>query len=256
MTVGAILAFVISVSVSQEQPGIDANVEGSSNGGVATELSEREQNIMALIAADQQRRDFVTLGPQDQSFAARFERAHEPQPQSALLVVPPYRHFIGVDPMIDAFLDKFPINGWSVITVQPPLLPPVAEHGIYASLVDQTLARILRAMEFLIEDGAKQIVIVGDAGGAVLARRYLADNRPAAVFALATVGRWVGEVGEIGVPVMELVPGRDAVALKLSEQRKTEALRFQSHQHELVVVAAADSMYTGFEAEIAKRVRG
>ena len=260
LIVAVMLPFVVSAAVSQEQSkttnSVDPNADGLANAGVAQQLSEREENLMALIAADELRGEFVTLGPQGQSFAARFERAHEPAPENALLVVPPYGDFIGVDPLIDAYLSEFPMNGWSVLAVQPPLLPQVADRGIYDSLADQTIARILRAVEFLIEDGAEQIVIAGNAEGAMLARRYLADNRPAVVFALATVGRWAGEVGDIGIPVMELVPGRDDIALKLSERRKTEAVRIKSHQHELVVVAAADSTYTGFEAEIAKRVRG
>ena len=260
LTVAAILAFVVSAAVGQEQSelsnSVDPNADGLANASVVSELSEREQNLMALIAADELLGEFVTLGPQGQSFAARFERAHEPAPKSALLVVPPYGDFIGVDPMIDAFLGEFPMNGWSVLAVQPPILPHVSDRDIYDSLADQTIGRILRAIDYLIEDGVEQIVMVGDADGAVLARRCLAENRPTAILALATIGRWAGEVGDLGIAVMELVPGRDDVALKQSERRKTEAVRIESHQHELVVVAAADSTYTGFEEEIAKRVRG
>lgn len=219
-------------------------------------LSERERNLMDMIEAGALPGDFVSLGPPEQPFAARCEPAHEPSPKGALLVVPPYGEFIGKDEMTDAYLGEFPVNGWSALAVQPPLLSRLAERGDYDALADKTVARILHAIEFLKREGAERIVIVANAEGAVLARRVLVDSRPAGVSAFATVGRWVGAVDDIGVPVFELVAERDSSALELSKGRKTETERIESQPYELVMVAAADPTYTGFEREIAKRVRG
>ena len=260
LTLFVIATGLVTSALCQELPttsdGVDPSAKGSEVAGAAAEISERERKLMGLIAADELPGGFITLGPEGQSFAARLERGHEPASKDALLAIPPYGGFIGVDSLIDAYMDEFAVNGWTVLAVQPPLLPRMAEHGDYDQLAGQAIERIKQAIEFLLADGAEGIVIVGNAEGALLAHQYLVDKRPTGVSGLATVGLWAGAINDIGIPVIEIVAERDVAALKLSKRRKTDTVRLASPQHELVVVAAADSTYMGFENEIAKRVRG
>ncbi len=175
-------------------------------------------------------------------------------PKGALLFVPSRGAFVGTDEMTDAFLRGFPVNGWSVLAVQPTLLARSASLDEYAALAEATAARIRDAIRFLIDGGISRIVVAGDSAGATLLRQCLQNGVPREVSTFAALGRWQGEIDDL--PMLELIGERDELAVTSSRRREKDAARRAFSQYRLIVLGAADARYVGFQDEIARRIRG
>jgi hypothetical protein len=216
--------------------------------------SEREQAIFELVDRKALSDQIIILGAQENSFAVRFERGRGAAPRGSLLFVPSRGAFVGTDAKTDAFFREFPMNGWSVLAVQPPLPERVAELDEYEALLESGTSRIRDAIRFLMEQESAPIVVIGDSDGATQIRQLLEDGVPRAVAAFAAIGKWRGEVD--GLPTLELIGASDRAALASSRRREKEAARQALKHHRLIVLGGADGHYLGFEDEIARRTRG
>lgn len=207
--------------------------------------------------------DNGTLGPQyvrlnsaNGPFFARYESAAIEPAVGAVLIVPGPAQRISDEPVIDALIEEFPRAGWAVLAVQPALLPVATGLEAYAALDGQTQERIAQACARLAADGLTNIVVFGLEGGATSARRFLAEDLAArAVTGFATRGLWPGEVTEIGRPVIEFIGETDVAAARLGEVRQRLARREDS-PYRLFSFAGIGRDFTGFDAEMARRLRG
>ena len=207
--------------------------------------------------------DNGTLGPQyvrlnsaSGPFFARYEPAAIEPAQGAVLIVPGLAQRISDEPVIDALIEEFPRAGWAVLAIQPKLLPAAAAIETYTALDGQTQERIAQACARLATDGLTNIVVLGLESGATSARRFLAEDPTAtAVTGFATRGLWQGEVTEIGRPVIEFIGETDRAAARLGEVRQRLARREDS-PYRRFDFAGIGRDFTGFEAEMARRLRG
>ncbi|MGE4617559.1 MAG: hypothetical protein AAEJ43_11145, partial [Gammaproteobacteria bacterium] len=102
-------------------PDAEGNDPGARPVNTTSNGSQRERAIFELIEQQALSEDFLALGAPEQPLIVRFERARGSMQKGALLFVPSRGAFVGTDEMTDAFLRGFPINGWSVLAVQPTL---------------------------------------------------------------------------------------------------------------------------------------
>ena len=255
---GALILLAATTAVTEGNDARKPDAEGSDPGArpanTISDGRQREQAIFELIERKALSDEFLLLGAREQPFIVRFERARGPTPRGALLFVPSRGAFVGTDAMTDALFRRFPLNGWSVLAVQPMLLARGADLDEYEALAETAAARIRDAIQFLIEDGISRIVVAGDSAGATLLRQCLQNGVPPEVSAFAALGRWQGEIDDL--PMLELIGTRDDLAATTSRRREKDAARRAFDQYRLVVLGGADGRYLGFEDEIAQRIRG
>ena len=254
----ALLLFAATTAVAEGNDAPKLAAKGnnpSASPGIAISYGrQRERTILELIERKALPEEFLVLGAPELPFIVRFERARGPTPQGALLFVPSRGTFVGNDEMTDAFFRGFPVNGWSVLAVQPTLLARGASLDEYEALAETAVGRIRDAIQFLIDDGISRIVMAGDSAGATLMRQCLQNGVPREVSAFAALGMWQGEIDDL--PMLELIGARDERAVTSSGHREKDAARRAFGQYRLIVLGGADARYLGFEDEIAQRIRG
>ena len=198
--------------------------------------------------------DFIKLGDDAEPFLARYRAATKPPAKGAVLIIPAPGQFIGDDAVIAAALAELPKGGWSVLVVQTPLLPSVATLQQYADSHDQALARAKKGLEYLTQQQTPATAVVGRAGSIELARE-VATNA-GGLTALVALGPWSGQIGEGKLPLFDVSPDRDRVALAHTRERYEEAGRMKLPIYKQVVLSGADRRFIGFESEIVRRIRG
>jgi hypothetical protein len=213
-----------------------------------------EPLLLARLAAKTLPTDFIKLGDDAQPILARYRAATKPPAKGAVLFIPAPGRFIGDDAVIAAALAELPEGGWSVLAVQTPLLPAVATTKQYDETHDQALARAKKGLEYLAQQQSPATVVVGRAGSVELAREVA--GAAGEVAAVAALGPWSGEIGKSKMPLLDLSPERERIALARAGERKQEASRAKLEIYKQVVLTGADQRYIGFETEIARRIRG
>ena len=198
--------------------------------------------------------DFIKLGDDAEPFLARYRAATRSPAKGAVLIIPAPGQFIGDDAVIAAALAELPQGGWSVLVVQTPLLPSVATLQQYADSHDQALARAKKGLEYLTEQRTPATAVVGRAGSIELAREVATSA--GGLTALVALGPWSGQIGEGKLPLFDVSPDRDRVALARSRERYEEAGRMKLPIYKQVVLSGADRRFAGFESEIVRRIRG
>ena len=138
--------------------------------------------------------------------------------------------------------------------MQTPLLPAVASTKQYEETHDQALERAKKGLEYLAQQQSPATVVVGRAGSVELAREVA--TAAGEVAAVAALGPWRGQIGESKMPMLDLSPAHDRLAVASAGERKQEASRAKLEIYKQVVLTGADQRYIGFESEIARRIRG
>jgi hypothetical protein len=190
------------------------------------------------------------------AFLVRYVPGLQSPRATAVLVVPGRDRLISADPFIDALLTELPANGWTTLAVQLPLGArdgqspgDTAETAVTRTRLDTALARLLT-------DGVTAIVVVGlDDGAALLAKSLSTGFGQSAVQAFASRGRWRGEMGDAGLPLLELLPTADTQATALAMQREHAALRAGlPYRRQLYSGLGCD--FAGASAALARDLRG
>ena len=213
-----------------------------------------EPLLLARFEAKTLSADFIKLGDDTQPFLARYRAATKPPAKGAILFIPAPAQFISDDAVIAAALTELPAGGWSVLAIQMPLLPAVATMQQYADSHDQAVARAKTALEYLTEQQTPAKLVVGRAANIELAREVATSAGENT--ALVALGPWSGQIGASKMPLFDVSPDRDQLALTRSRERHEEASRVKLPIYKQVVLNGADRHFVGFESEIARRVRG
>ena len=210
--------------------------------------------LLARLQAKTLAGDFIKLGDDAQPILARYRAATKLPAKGAVLFIPAPGQFIGDDAVIAAALAELPGGGWSVLAVQTPLLPMIATMKHYQDSHDQGLERAKKALEYLAQQHTPASVVVGRAASIELAREVATSAGE--VVALVALGPWDGQIGESKLPLFDVSPDRDRVALARARERYEQASRAKLVVYKQVVLSGADQHFIGFETEIARRIRG
>ncbi len=179
-------------------------------------------------------------------------------------------HGIGAHPdwpeVVHPLRVGLPEHGWSTLSIQMPILANDAEVKEYLPLFDESGPRLKAAVDYLHQQGAKTVVIVGHSLGASMAARFVADN-PGTVDGLVIIGLSVIGLDEkmngalalekITLPVFDLYGSRDLDGvLKSTDARARAAHKAGNPDYRQLAIEGGDHFFVGTEDEMVRRVYG
>jgi hypothetical protein len=192
------------------------------------------------------------------------------QARGGLLIVPAPRAVLA-DPLTLTLARTAAAGDWLTLALQPR--PDTARAAIRApaavaaenttstapqkeaGATPALCAQLTAAIETLVERGVTEVIVVA-VGNHVTRTLACAPALPQPVVALVAMGRWLGTLDALDVPVLELPPAQDGHALRYAEARAETARDKPRGAYRLMPVDASDERYQGGELDVAKRVRG
>ncbi len=189
---------------------------------------------------------------------------YEGGPGRAAIVV----HGIGIHPNWDTVIRPLRVgltdHGWHTLSIQMPVLLNDAESHEYEPLLDEVAGRISAAIEYLHQQGHKQIVIVAHSLGATMTMRYLEDVPGAPVHALVLIGMQggAGSVHDNAVtlesatlPVLDLYGSEDLPGVVDYAERKANAAQnARNDDFRQISVEGANHFFEGLDETLVETV--
>jgi pimeloyl-ACP methyl ester carboxylesterase len=173
----------------------------------------------------------VWLQAGDTKFLGIYTEAEHPTGRAALVI-----HGIGVHPnwpqVVYPLRTQLPLDGWSTLSLQMPVLSNEAKPSDYAPLFDEVAPRIDAGVAFLKAHGAKEVVIVAHSLGTDMSTHYLARH-PGAIAAFVGIGMSGGtgdpqtdnvqSLQKIRIPVLDLYGQHDLESVLSSASARAAA---------------------------------
>jgi len=153
----------------------------------------------------------VWLSSEGQRFLGLLTDAEKTDNKNAVLVLHDMGEYPDQQPLIHGLRTVLPQRNWMTLAIQLPLREIGATAEDYYGLFDEARQRIRSAVEFLRNNGAENVAVVGVGVGAAMSA-YTLSLDPDRLFALAT----------ISLPV----PDSNLPQTKISDFMKTIALPF------------------------------
>lgn len=227
---------------------------------------DKEQRWAEQISDSLLSGETVELKAGDTQFLGIYTEAEQGPGEHAVILA----HGIGVHPdwpeVIHPLRVGLPEHGWSTLSVQMPILANDAEVKAYLPLFDEAGPRLQAAVDYLHQQGAKTLVIVGHSLGASMAARFVADN-PKAVDGLVLISMSVIDIDpkmngalaleKINLPVYDLYGSRDLDTVLASVDTRAAAQRKANNgDYRQFEMEGADHFYVGMEDDLVRRVYG
>lgn len=178
-------------------------------------------------------------------------------------------HGTGVHPawpeIIEPLREQLPEHGWTVLSLQMPILANDAKQEDYAALMPEVAPRIDAAVAFLKQKGQSNIILAGHSMGATMALAYLANKPDPSIHAFVGVGIEIHHIPQmdnaialtkIHIPILDIYGGMDSPEVLDSEHaRRDAATKASNKNYTQVKVAGADHFFVAMNDELVKRVR-
>jgi pimeloyl-ACP methyl ester carboxylesterase len=227
----------------------------------------RERRIRAQIEEAILVGQVITLQTSGTPFMAIQTKAETPKPRGGVILL----HGRGANPdwadVIHPLRIGLPPHGWETLSLQLPVAAPDAPAGAYRALVPEAFTRLAFAVEFLTEQGAGFVALVGHSLGARMALEWLArDPPPAGVGALVTIGLsadpqatetgTLGALARLRLPLLDLYGSDDLDNVRGSvRQRAAAALLAGNSHYRQMQVEGANHFFQAHNQELVERVR-
>lgn len=189
-------------------------------------------------------------------FIALYEPALGKTPEGAILILPDLGEIVDQTPLLQALREVPPHGMWATLAVQLPLLPATVERKDYAAIVPAACARIKAALAHLQSLQLAHIALAGVGRGIDTGLSCLGDTLPPEIVALAGIGPWASDTSKRNLPVLDVVGGRDADAVKYATQRTQGAQTLDRKSYRRLDIDGADRRFSGAEAAVASGLRG
>jgi pimeloyl-ACP methyl ester carboxylesterase len=151
-------------------------------------------------------------------------------------------------------------HGWNTLSIQMPILANDAEYPEYAPLYDEVAPRIDAAINYLKENGTKDIVLIGHSQGAAMTAYYLSTSKQdikgfvaisMAAFADDPRMNSILSLQKIKVPVLDLYGSNDIEGvLKTVDKRKAAAMQAANKNYTQIRIEGANHFFDGHEDEL------
>lgn len=192
----------------------------------------------------------------DNEFYALYGKAEKPKGTAIILL-----HGLGVHPdwpqVINPLRIALPEKGWTVLSLQLPVLENGASGRDYLPLYKDVPVRINAGIAYLKKQGAKKVVLVAHSLGTEMAGYTL--TQPPVDNALAGfVGVGMGAdnntfLAKIALPVLDLYGEEDLKNIVASAKERVQAAS-ENKNYKQQRVAKADHFFDGEEAELISSV--
>lgn len=181
----------------------------------------------------------VTLNADGQDFLSIYTPATDGGTSNAAIVM----HGIGVHPDWDQVVKPLRVGlaerGWSTLSLQMPILENGAPEADYVPLMKEVPGRINAGLEYLKNEGASRIVIIGHSLGASMGAKYLAANQDPGIAGFIGIGMNVSEtlpeldslsaLNSISIPVFDLYGEADLANVINTAPQRLEAINAQGN---------------------------
>ena len=173
-------------------------------------------------------------------------------------------HGSGVHPdwpqIINPLRSQLPELGWSVLSIQLPIVANDAKPKAYEPLVGEAVPRIKASIDYLLKQGFKKIVIIAHSYGTEMASHYLANSVAHSVDSVAGyigIGMPASNIpflSKITIPVLDLHGSDDLPGiLKSAEKRALASSENKKYQQKKV--KDADHFFEDKDDELVKIVQ-
>ena len=148
-----------------------------SNLGLASDLEKEkrwaDQVVDAIIDGEA-----VWLNNGKNDFLGIYTEAEEDKSRAVIVM-----HGTGIHPDWQQVIQPLRVglteHNWHTLSIQMPVLPNEADYQDYAPLYDEVAPRIEAAIQYLKNNGAKDIVLIGHSQGSSMTAYYLSTSKPA-----------------------------------------------------------------------------
>ena len=185
--------------------------------------------------------------PSGRSFLG-LHTAGKPEKPAIVLV-----HGRGVHPdhgVIGTLRASLSDRGFTVLSIQMPVLAGEPEGEAYRALFPEASSRIAAAAEWLGARGHKRLVLASHSFGSWMAQHHLEATKAPRFAAWITMGRG-GPLQPLPLPVLDVYGESDYPAVIESAAARRAAIE-RARGSRQQVVAGADHFYAGKEAELAR----
>lgn len=205
--------------------------------------------------------DPIQLKAGELEFLAIYTEAGNGNPADAALIM----HGIGVHPDWDRVImplrTGLPDRGWNTLSLQMPILANDATETQYVPLMSEVPERITAGLDYLKEQGAKRIVIIGHSLGASMGAYYLASHEDPAVIGFIGIGMNTSEehpeidtptsLKSINIPVFDLYGESDLAEVLNSAPQRLEIIEAQGNKASSQrMVNQADHFFTDLDTSL------
>lgn len=146
----------------------------------------REWEYAATLEQNVATGRIVWLQDEWQRFLALFNEAEKTDNSRAVILLHDYGEYPDQRPLVHGLLAQLPQHGWAALAIQLPLREEGAAAAEYYGLFDEGRKRIDVAVDFVRQQGAQEIVLVGYGTGAAMAA-YALSQQPNAISAFVAV---------------------------------------------------------------------
>lgn len=231
---------------------------GATNSDVAKESRWAEQVIDGLLDGD----EHWLIDDIGHEFLSILTEGDKSSGRAVVLV-----HGIGVHPNWPDVI--YPLRAGlleqdiTTLSLQMPILANDADEREYGLLFPEVPGRFEAALDYLDDEGYKNITIVGHSLGASMANYYLSRNEPGKISSLVIIGMGVGgafpesaeALAKVKVPVLDLYGSEDLEpVLNSVDQRAMSGKKQSGHQYLQVRVDGANHFFQGHENALVQQV--
>ena len=247
---GLLLSVLLAVST--------LNPVNATNSDVAKESRWAEQVIDGLLDGDEN----WLIDDTGHEFLSILTEGDKSSGRAVVLV-----HGIGVHPNWPDVI--YPLRAGlleqdiTTLSLQMPILANEADEREYALLFPEVPGRFEAALDYLDDEGYKNITIVAHSLGASMANYYLSRNDPDALVSLVIIGMGVGgafpesvaALAKVKVPVLDLYGSKDLEqVLNSVEQRALSGKKQSGRKYLQVRVEGANHFFQGHEEDLVRQV--
>ena len=207
--------------------------------------------------------DAVWLNDGTSDFLSIYTEAGEDKGRAVIVM-----HGTGIHPDWQQVIQPLRVglteHNWNTLAIQMPILPNEAEYHEYAPLYDEVAPRINAAIEYLKQNGSKDIVLIGHSQGASMSAYYLSKSKPdvdgfvaIGMDAFADDPRMdaIKALESIKVPVLDLYGDDDLEnILKGVDARAAAAKKAGNSNYTQVKLAGSNHFFDDKEDELVEAV--
>ncbi len=153
-------------------------------------------------------------------------------------------------------------QGITTLSLQMPILANDADEREYGLLFPEVPGRFEAALDYLDDEGYKNITIVAHSMGAAMANYYLGRNNPDGVLSLVIIGMGaedafpesVEALAKVRIPVLDLYGSEDLEQVLSSAKQRVLSGKQTGRQYLQVRVDGANHFFQGHEDALLSHV--
>ena len=239
-------------------------------------MSSRHTGVLLLFllsfvvhASDQQREleyaqvlqqtnsnNVVWLKAGEQSFLGLFTEAEKTNNAKAVILLHDAGSYPDQQPLIQGLRQLLPQRNWSTLAIQLPLREMGASQDDYFGLFDEAHLRVKAAVEYLHNNGAKTIALIGYGMGGAMAT-YSLGQESAGLAGLAAISLPQAQLGEfikkIALPFLDIYAEFDLPNVA-DTARQRRMLAKENPVYKQVMISGENHAYQNDPNMLVKRV--